>query len=128
MTHYHDPDPTPAHGTPRPMTEETVFVSPCETYKVTVRNNPARLGWEVVTYDATTGELADLPNVTVAAGVLPSAFPCYEVALAVALGIECAWLAAYHAYADSPAVPMVSRCVVAGAGDVVSPFGSALDR
>lgn len=128
MTHYHDPDPTPAHGTPRPMTEETVFVSPCDTYRVTVRNNPARGGWEVITYNKTTGEMADLPNVRPLSGVLPVPFHCYEVALSVALGIEDAWLASYHAYCAAPVPAVVSRGVWRGHSEAPNAFGNALER
>lgn len=129
MNHYEEPDQTPPHGTPRPPIEETIFLSPCETYKVKVRHNPARLGWEVVTYDATTGEIAELPNVVTLAGVLPSALSTYETALAVALGIESAWLSAYHAYCiETPIAPLVSRGIVYGSDDCPSAFGGALER
>lgn len=129
MTIHLDPDPTPPHGTPRPMTEETVFLSPCETYKVKLRFNPSRLGWEVITYDATTGEMSDLPNVRPFGKELPNAFACYETALSVALGIENAWMASYYAYCiETPVAPLVSRGVVYGSDDAPSAFGGALDR
>ena len=111
------------------MTEETIFFSPCETFKVTIRKNPARVGWEVITYDAITGEIAELPNVTTTAKVLPFAFYCYEVALSVAFAVEDAWLASYHAYCvETPIAPLVSRGVVYGSEDCPSAFGGALDR
>jgi hypothetical protein len=61
MTTYHDPDPTPPHGTPRPLSIHW-YTSRDETFTVTLVYSVERNGWEVHTYDTVTGEIIEYPH------------------------------------------------------------------
>lgn len=60
MPHYQDPDPTPPHGTPRPLSIHW-YTSKDETFTVTLVYSSDRQGWEVHTRDSVTGELVVYP-------------------------------------------------------------------
>jgi hypothetical protein len=62
MTTYHDPDPTPPHGTPRPPVSIHYYTSRNETFTVTLVYSVERKGWEVHTYDLVTGEITEYPH------------------------------------------------------------------
>jgi hypothetical protein len=109
MTTHLDPDPTPPHGTPRPL---PTFVSACGTFRTVVQPCETSDGWTVVTTNSRTGEIMDLPHINSA-----TRFTCYDTALSVAVALVDVFDSAVEWGSFS-----------ASDTDTPSAFGGALDR